>query len=283
MGILSPRPPGHMLPRVGLGGCWPVHRNSRFPQFLSGFGQESSRFGFQREFDGIPDRNREIRRESAASDTESNVFPVIFPVHGNWPMAPTVTETEGRDEPAGGEARSPDDGTSIALWGKPRHFTGPAGLSPQSQVMVSSDRTGCRARDESVLVEFPANSLLHPLAGKLLSLPAGQGNSLQPIDITSNFETIRALFQHNRKMFPLFPGWQGMRSAGPIVLMTRHPAPCPGRRGPAAQSGREPHTERGICSASREGLLGAAALSAIAPTMPESAEPTSTPRRMVTS
>jgi hypothetical protein len=200
-------------------------------------------------------------------------------------MAPTVTETEGRDEPAGGDPQRdrPDDGTSIALWGRPRHLTGPTGLSPQSQVMVSSARTGCRARDESVLVEFPANSLLDPLAGKLPSLPAGQGNSLQPIDITSNFETIRALFQHNRKMFPLFPGWQGMRSAGPIALMTRQPAPCPGRRDPAAQSAREPHTERGICSASRAGLLGAAALSTIAPTMPDSAEPTSTPRRMVTS
>jgi hypothetical protein len=162
------------------------------------------------------DRNREIRRESAASDTESNVFPVIFPVHGNLPMAPTVTETEGRDEPAGGDPQRdrPDDEASFALWGRPRHFTGPAGLSPQSQVMVSSAWTGCRARDESVLVGFPANSLLDPLAGKLLSLPAGQGTSLQPIDITYDFETIRALFQHNRKMFPSFPGG---RECAPLV------------------------------------------------------------------
>jgi hypothetical protein len=276
--VAHTEPPGHLLPRVGLGKCWPVRRNSRFPRFFS-------RFGFQRVIDGKPLIEWGNAERIGGVGGLIECFPVIFPVHGNWPMAPTVTETEGRDEPAGGETERdrPDDEASIALWGRPRHFTGPAGLSLQSQVMVSSDWTGGRSRDERVLVEFPANSLLHPLAGKLLSLQAGQGNSIQPIDLAQDFQTTRALFQHNRKRFPLFPGWQGIRSAGPIALITRHPAPCPGRRDPAAQSAREPHTERGVCSASRAGLLGAAALSAIAPTMPDSAEPTSTPRRIVTS
>ena len=41
------------------------------------------------------DKTRAIPGEPAASDAESNVFPVIFPVHGNLPVTAAVTEAEG--------------------------------------------------------------------------------------------------------------------------------------------------------------------------------------------
>jgi hypothetical protein len=52
------------------------------------------------------DKTRKIPGEPAASDAESNVFPVIFPVHGNLPVTAAVTETEGGIDPRAARLRA---------------------------------------------------------------------------------------------------------------------------------------------------------------------------------
>jgi hypothetical protein len=97
--VAHTEPPGHLLPRVGLGKCWPVRRNSRFPRFFSRFGQKFPGLVTTGILSQTIDKTIRILKESAASDAESNVFPV------NWPAA--VTEAEGSTRGRRGSARSP--------------------------------------------------------------------------------------------------------------------------------------------------------------------------------
>jgi hypothetical protein len=104
--LLTPRLPHTRYekgPRQVLAGSpkFPV------PRFFSRFGQKNSRLVTTGIRSQDVDKTRKIPKESAVPDAESNVFPVIFPVHGNLSVTAAVTEAEGLTRARRGSARSP--------------------------------------------------------------------------------------------------------------------------------------------------------------------------------